>query len=152
MQTPFLKKIALDMKALVVLVFSLLMMQSSRAQESWKIRVNGLTALSASTENPEKNKITIKRSALRNSKSLEVIFSEKNDKKEWDRFLAIYSPDDEEILQKMSTKLTISNKKLLVHLQKHKKLTVYTWMLPTDPDLRSRIRIRRIHLCTLVLQ
>jgi hypothetical protein len=146
-----LKKIALNMKSLVVLLLTLALTHFAQAQESWKIRISGKTLLSASKEDPVKNKISARPSAFKAKKVLEVLFTDSNASKENDRFLGIYGPDDEELVQKMASKLTVSNKKVLAWLKKYGQLKIYTWSLPTDPDLRSRIRIRRIHLCTLEL-
>lgn len=140
------------MKKFLILLVTLLSLHTGFAQEKWTIQLNGRTVRRDSVENPEKNIVRVKRSQLKKGKELSVLFSEKNEKKEWDRFLGIYNEGEEELVQKMSTKLKVSNAKLLYWGKTSKRLTIYTWSLPTDPDLRSRIRIRRIHLCTLVIE
>ena len=60
-------------------------------------------------------------------------------------------PKDSELYKARTTQMVLPNGRLRALLQQSPSLKVYTWALPTDPELAARIRIRRVHLCTLKL-
>jgi hypothetical protein len=122
------------------------------AQNSWKVLLNDKTVLSSSAENEEKNKVLIKKADLKKKKDFSLLYTEKNNKKNWQRVIALYDENDQELFQQEGTKLKMPTASLQSYFKKAKKIRIYTWALPTDPKLKAAIRIRRVHLCTLILQ
>lgn len=121
------------------------------AQDSWKVCLNKKILLTASTEDAEKNIIHLSPSNLKKSKQLEVIYTEASPQKGWQRTIALYNNNDFELKQQTTKRFTIKTLELLALFQKFKILNVYTMSLPTDPKMKAQVRIRRVHLCTLVL-
>ena len=122
------------------------------AQEKWMLCSNGTTYLTATTENEEQNLVKLTSKDLEGTGGFTLVFEENYSKGESERFLGLYSADDEELVVKSASTINLSKKQLRKYFASNKTLKLLTWTLPTDPDLRSRIRIRRIHLCTLALQ
>lgn len=122
------------------------------AQDNWTVGLDAKTLLSASAENAEKNVVRVSESELKNYKCLVVNYKEKEVKKDWERTIAIYDEKDSEVLKQTGSRLTIKANELAKLLQSSNTLKIYTTAVPNDPALRERIRIRRVHLCTLVLQ
>jgi hypothetical protein len=122
------------------------------AQNSWKVLLNDKAVLNSSTENEEKNFVLIKKDDLKKKKDFSIFYSEKNKKNNWQRIIALYDENDQELFQQEGAKLKIPNASLQSYFKKAKKINIYTWALPTDPKLKAAIRIRRVHLCTLILQ
>ena len=116
---------------------------------SWKIKLNGKTLLSTSTENANANKKKLKISDWNKSGSLEILFTE-NEKDTWIRSFLFYDKADNEILRKDSTvHAIISIKKLKKIFAGKKEIIIYTTIAPVNPNIA--IRMRRVHLCTLQL-
>ena len=63
-----------------------------------------------------------------------------------------FDENDQELSRKDNTrnaKITAAELKKL--FGDKKKIKIYTIAVPTDPDLAARVRVRRMHLCTLEL-
>jgi hypothetical protein len=70
----------------------------------------------------------------------------------WIRSFYLIDEKGNELMQVDSThKLKISLKKLRNTFAGKKKIEIYTMGRPTDPEVAMRVRIRRVHLCTLEL-
>jgi hypothetical protein len=143
------------MKFLYILLLSSIAVPAL-AQSSWKVNLNGKVVLNTSTEDEGKNVIKISASDLKKDKSFIISYS--NDKqtadqqKGWERTIMLYDTADKELKKITGTKLTMTNASLKTLFKKSKSIKIYTWALPTDPKMKSQIRIRRVHLCTLTLQ
>ncbi len=135
----------------VVLIASIFLMSQLKAQDSWVVFLNKQQLLSTSTESAEKNVFSVKEEDLKENHPFTLTYFDLNKEKDWTRFLMIFTTKDEEIKRQEGRKMRLTNSRLLELLKKHKELHFYTYSLPNDPDLRARIRVRRIHLCTLVL-
>lgn len=72
----------------------------------------------------------------------------------WIRSLMFFDENDNDLLRKDSISATtkIDNAAIKQLFAGKKKIRIYTISLPTDPNLAARIRVRRVHLCTLELQ
>ena len=121
-------------------------------QGSWKVRLNEKTVLNTTVEDEEKNVIRLKKSDLRKKKDFTLHFREENKKTDWERTLLVYDEKDRELVKQKGNHLKIKNSRLLTYFSEAAHLKIYTIALPTDPKLRAAIRVRRVHLCTLVLQ
>lgn len=116
---------------------------------SWKIKLNGKTLLSTSTEDATANKKKLKASDWNKSGRLEVLFTE-NEKDTWIRSFLFYDKDDNEIVRRDSAvHAKISIKELKKLFAGKKEIIIYTTIAPVNPNIA--IRMRRVHLCTLQL-
>lgn len=124
-------------------------------ENSWTIKWNKKVLLQTSRENETDNIKKIKKADLSKKYYLEITYIESDPAKEKERkrsFL-FYGNTDNKVLRKDSTleiKIPAGELKKLFNGQK--KIRIYTMAIPTDPDLAARVRIRRVHLCTLELQ
>lgn len=122
------------------------------AQDSWKVCLDKKILLSTSIENVEKNVIRISPADLKKAKNLIVSYKEANVQKGWERSISVYTEKDEELQKQKGRKFILTTSALKEHFEKSKTLRIYTTYLPTDPKMKAQIRVRRVHLCTLVLQ
>ena len=123
--------------------------------DSWKIKWNKKTILETGKENEIVNTKKIKRTDLDKNYYLEIAYKEADSKKEkeWTRSFLLFDENDVELLRKDSTrKVKINAAELKKIFAGKKKIRIYTIALPTDPNMAARVRIRRVHLCTLELQ
>ena len=122
------------------------------AQDSWKVCLDKKVLLSTSSEDAEKNVIALSTSDLKKNKSFVLSYKESSAQKGWERSISIYSEKDEELQKQKGKKFILKTSELKKLFQKSTALKIYTTYLPTDPKMKSQIRVRRVHLCTLVLQ
>jgi hypothetical protein len=80
-------------------------------------------------------------------------YSEEKFQTNWIRYLAVYDDADNMLIQKKGeSKLKVDNEILKEMFLKNVVIKVFTWTLPANPDLAARIRVRRVHLCTVELK
>ena len=72
--------------------------------------------------------------------------------KDWERYIGFFDEIENELYLDTASVVQLTNKKLASITKGINKIKIYTWSLPTDPELAARIRIRRIHLATISLQ
>jgi len=124
----------------------------AQAPDSWEIKWNGETILSANTEDNEKN--TRKVSIVKSFKDpvLEIDYND-GSREGLKRSFLIFGKSDNELLRLDSTwSADITKETLMKALGGAKELQIYTIALPTDPEMAARVRVRRVHLCTLTLK
>ena len=138
------------MKSFLLLGFSFFLALRSFAQDSWKITLNEKNIFNAKTENEEKNIVKIRSSDLQKKKEFVLIYTEKPKKTDWTRSVMIVGENDHELLREEGSKIKIKNAGLDSLFAKSKTLRIYTISLPKDPAKRATVRVRRVHLCTLV--
>lgn len=137
-----------------LLLFSLLPVFSQDRAE-WNIILNKKKIFSAKEENEQKNIISVKLSDLKPGKNFTVSYSEPSsvtNKNEWTRTIGVYNSEDKELIRKNTVSLTLANKQLKKLLLENKTIRIYTWSLPRDPKEAARVRVRRVHLCTILLK
>lgn len=122
------------------------------AQDSWKICLDKKNILTASVEDAEKNIVKINASDLRKNKNLIINYKETTPQKGWERTIAVYDEKDQEIKKHTGKKWILATTELKTLFEKSGALKFYTLYLPEDPKLKSQVRVRRVHLCTLILQ
>ena len=133
-----------------------MLLQAQNAQpDSWKIKWNKKVILETSKSDEAANIRKIKSADLKKNYVLEILYKESDPKKEkqWNRSFLFFDESDNEILRKDNTrnaKITAAELKKL--FGNKKKIKIYTIAIPTDPGLAARVRVRRVHLCTLELQ
>jgi hypothetical protein len=138
------------MKLILFLVMGLLTV-SAEAQDNWVVYLNKKPVLESREESEEKNVVHIKSNALKSKNVFTITYLEAAKQKGWSRSMMVFDSTDRELKRVKGNKLSYSNSSLLSLLKKNKTLRVYTWSIPNDPAMKERIRVRRVHLCTLVL-
>jgi len=139
------------MKACLLLLTLALSTSIMAQNDNWKVSHNGKVRLSAGEEN-EKNRIEIKAAELNKKGLLSIAFKEGTAQPDWQREIMIFDPSDNELLKQKGSLLKVQNAELKKLFGKSKTLMVYTISLPKDPALAATVRVRRVHLCTLVLK
>lgn len=121
-----------------------------QAQDSWTIRWNNKTILSANKEDEAANTRTIKLLDWKKNGNLEIIYKEAEpDTLLWHSFL-LFDENDHQLISKEKTlvaKIPIAQLRKL--FAGKKQIKIYTIVSPRDPTIA--VRLRRIHLCTLKL-
>ncbi|HET6995580.1 MAG TPA: hypothetical protein VFI06_11395 [Chitinophagaceae bacterium] len=123
--------------------------------DSWKITWNKKVILQTSKSDESANTRKIKSGDLKKNYTLDISYKESDPKKEkeWIRSFMIFDEKDAELLRKDSTRQAkISAAELKKLFAANKKLKIYTIAIPSDPEMAARVRVRRVHLCTLQLQ
>ena len=139
------------MKFLLVFLLSLITI-SVVAQDSWKVSLDKKIVLKTSTEDAEKNVIKISSADLKKAKIFTVSYIESSPQKGWERTITAYDEKDNELKKQKGKTFTFKTSELKNLLLKYKTVKIYTINSPTDPKMKSQVRLRRVHLCTLVLQ
>lgn len=138
----------------VLVAISACLWTFSQTEIRWNVFHDKRKLFSSSIENEEQNNLTVKPSDLKSGGNFIIMYSDANttDKKgEWKRTIGIYTSADKELYRKDSTTLKIPDLQLKKMLQENRAIKVYTWSLPKDPKEAARVRIRRVHLCTIML-
>ena len=133
---------------------TLLVQAQKLSADSWKISWKKKVIIETTLENESANTRKIKSSDLAKNYILEISYKEGDVKKqkEWKRSFMFFNETDNELLRKDSTgdwKVTATELKKIFGGKK--KIKIYTMALPTDPNMAARVRVRRVHLCTLEL-
>jgi hypothetical protein len=121
-------------------------------QDSWKICLDKKTLLTALAEDEQKNTIQISSAELKKGKNLVVTYKEQSQQKGWERTLFVFNENDKELKTQVGKKLSLKVSDLKTWLNQNKEVKIYTLNSPTDPKMKAQVRLRRVHLCTLVLQ
>lgn len=144
----------INMKKILSLLF-LFSVYAAHSQENaeWKIELNHKIIFSANKENEPENIDSIKFSDLTPNHYFTIFYHEAIEKKrnEWKRVIGIYNEEDKELLRKYTSKLKLNTAQVKKWLLQNKKFKIYTWSIPKDPTEAARVRVRRVHLCTIVL-
>ena len=122
------------------------------SQDHWKVTVNGKTVLTGSGEGEAENIVPLRAATLKKKKDFLVHFTPEGKKQGWERYFAVFYQNDRELMRQKGNPLKLKNATVQTLLKASDTLRVFTWALPTDPKLKAAIRVRRVHLCTLVLQ
>jgi len=144
------------MKYRIYIIFLIILIAPiAHAQEtaSWKVYLGKKNILTGNTEDTTKNLIAVKKADLTNNGMFKIEYTEpKNSAKGWVRTIALMDSNSAVVAQRDSTsELRFYNKDMLKILWSRKKVSLFTWAAPADPAMAAAIRIRRQHLCTIVL-
>lgn len=137
------------MRVLAVLLALFIMPAKEQGEDSWTVILNGKNILNTKTEDEVKNLMRIPATSLKKNNIFIINYIEKVPVQGWERFMAAESQDTT-LSEIKGRVLQMPNAALRNMFQKSDTIRVYTWALPTDLELRKRVRIRRVHLCTLV--
>ena len=138
------------MKHYLLLIFTLLTFQLM-AQDSWTISLDKKQILHADAEDEVAN--TKKLPTPRANSVLTIHIKEAKKQKGWIRSVVVVNENDEELLRKEDVSVVnILGSELKKLSAGHNKLRIFAISLPSDPEEASRVRVRRVHLCTLDFQ
>lgn len=140
------------MKTILFFFFALTLATNGMAQDTWTITYNGKGKLKAAAEDEQKNVITLSKTDLKKGGNLAIIYTEGKKLKDWERTITLFDEGDNELAKSTGMSFKITAAKLTTMAAKAKELTLYTLSLPTDPNLAARIRVRRLHLCTIIVK
>lgn len=121
---------------------------------SWKIVLNGQTKLQASKEDEKANVVTIPKEELTRTGVFAVNYEEKPLQAGWVRVIAVVDPEDNVLSRHAGNYLRLQNpviKNMLVN-EGPDTLHVYSWATPINPKDAANMRIRRVHLGTLIFK
>ncbi len=134
---------------LTSLLFTFLTMQ---AQTKWSISLSGKVVLKNRTEDPEKNILKIKRPGLKKPGNITISFA----KKDTASVITIMADDANrsglKSWENVSQKITITSAELKELYTGRSKIVFYYTAIPRDPEKAALVRMRPIHLFTVVLQ
>jgi len=139
------------MRFLLVFLLSFITV-SVVAQDSWKVSFDKKILLKTSTEDAEKNVLKVSSADSKKAKIFTVSYIESSPQKGWERTITAYDDKDNELKKQKGKTFTIKTSELKALLLKYKTVKIYTINSPIDPKMKSQVRLRRVHLCTLVLQ
>ncbi len=139
-----------------LLLLTILIVPFAHAQEtaSWKVYLGKKNILTGTAEDTSKNFISVKKADLTNNGMFKIEYTEPKNSatKGWVRTIALMDSTSAVVAQRDSTNaLQFYNKDMLKILWSRKKVSLFTWAAPADPAMAAAIRIRRQHLCTIVL-
>jgi hypothetical protein len=123
------------------------------AQDSWKVRLNNKIIVAATEINETAHTKMISPSLWKKNGQLEVVYKSPEPLEEgWVRTIYFIDESGNELIVKDNTsKVRISQKQLRKTFAGKKKINIYTVGRPLDPEVAMRVRLRRVHLCTLEL-
>lgn len=123
---------------------------AAMAQDRWKVCLDRTVLLNTATEDTGKNVIALTAARLNRAKNFTVSYKESEKQKRWERSLLVFDGQDQELQRQAGPKLTLKASALKNLLETHHTIKIYTISSPTDPRMKAQVRIRRVHLCTLV--
>lgn len=116
------------------------------AQETWMVQLNSKVLLTATAEDTVANVVKLK-----DLKKGSLLVTYKEPQKEgWSRTLMIYDEGDNQLLTKTGQSVAVSTATLKSWAKKGNTLKVYTVQQSLNPKMA--IRVRRVHLCTLMFE
>lgn len=139
------------MKMLFAILLGLIGM-TVPGQDSWKVCLDKKVLLNTSSEDTGKNVIRLSLLDLQKSKTFIVAFRQASPQKGWERTITAYDEKNNELEKQKGKTFSLKTSELKILLDKFKTITIYTINSPSDPKIKSQVRLRRVHLCTLVLQ
>src|SRR5215212_9495500 len=122
------------------------------AQDHWNVMHGSQLLLNASKEDTSKNKITLKRKELKSGYLFLTFTQQDKNLDGWQRTVSVEDIDGNTLLQKNSSTIKLSDKVLKEWFKTKTSVRIYTWKLPTDPKMKALVRVRRLHLCTIVFK
>jgi hypothetical protein len=142
------------MKSILTLIAFSILSAFTFQDGSWKIMHNGQTKLQSSVENESKNVVTINKADLSKSGVLAINFDEKPQPIGWVRVISLNDTEENVLSKHAGNFFRILNPtlKAMVVRDVADTIKIYSWATPVNPKDAANIRIRRVHLCTLVFK
>jgi hypothetical protein len=140
------------MKLFLFILLSSLLSTTSTAQDSWKLVYMNQVKLQTSKEDPSENIVRIRKTSLAKKGYFHLTYKEDPPKKDWKREIIIFDTADNELFRQKGSQLKLQNATLKKLFKKSDTLEIYTISLPADPKAAALVRVRRVHLYTLILK
>lgn len=118
---------------------------------SWIISHNNKQRLKTVRESESKNLITINRAELKKTGQLFINY-QGTQEQGWKRTISFFDTKDNELLKHSGSLLKVGNSKLNALANRVDTIRIYTMALPADPAVAATVRVRRVHLATLVIK
>jgi len=134
---------------LFLLTFSIV---HAGAQGRWTVTHNGNERLAATGEDTLANRIVLNYGDLKKCGALVVNYAETPERTDWKRTIILIDAAQNELAKATHNTLKISNRTLRSRTRNMKRLAVYTWAVPADPAVAAAVRVRRVHLCTFIIE
>ena len=139
-----------------VLIFILVMaglgaVAAGLQKASWIVAHNNRQRLKTVQESEQRNLIVINRADLKKTGQLFVNYTGTQEK-DWKRTISLFDTKDNELLKHSGNLLKVGNSKLNSLANSMDTIKIYTLALPADPAVAATVRVRRIHLATLVIR
>ena len=143
-------------KSSLLLLFLFVVTLFAGAQEGihWRIKHNKQTLLQSQEEDTVKNIIPLSLTDLNTPGHFTITCSATNiagHKDAWIRTIAVYTATGKELYRKDADAIIIADMQLKKMLLENKTINVFSWAIPKDPVQAARVRVRRVHLCTIEL-
>lgn len=124
---------------------------TAAAKPGWQVFVNKQLILQSNTEDPDANSKMVKASDLFTNNGLQIIYTEAPDAK-LNRSYVIMDVNRRELFRTENTKQPIGGAELKKAIGDQSTIVIYTVAIPSDPAIAATVRVRPVHLCTLILQ
>ena len=124
---------------------------TNTAKPGWQVFVNKQLILQSNTEDPAANSKTVKANDLFTGNGLQITYTEEPDAK-LNRSYIIMDNNRHELFRTENTKQPINGAELKKAIGDQNTIVLYTVAIPSDPALAATVRVRPVHLCTLILQ
>ncbi|RYY92044.1 MAG: hypothetical protein EOO11_21835 [Chitinophagaceae bacterium] len=119
------------------------------AEASWTVRIGSKTVLRSNAEDPARNVVTVKRSRLREKGDFVLTYMPAAPQPGWERTISVLTGSDQELQVHKGNRMRLSGNAFAKLAKGQTELHIYTIALPTDPAIRARVRVRRVHLATI---
>lgn len=141
------------MKTGISVIAFLLIACIASAQASWTVTLNNKLLLRASKENEKTNSRKVKATEWKKKGFLDIVYTSPKTDNKYRRSILFVNENDQELIRRDNvSKVRVPIDELKRIFKDSGKIRVFTISIPTDPDLASRVRVRRVHLCTLELK
>lgn len=150
------------MKYLFILI-AVVVSFTAQAQVKWIVRVNSKEVVKSTAENESKTIVTIKKADLAKAGSFTISYKKPESDSAWLRSIILEGVNDNSGMgitldSSRSNKrpgellFSIANADLKKMLMEKKKINIYTIAIPSDPARAAMVRVRRMHVGTIVLK
>jgi hypothetical protein len=150
------------MKKILFFILFITTAHLTRAQvTSWTVRLGDKVIASFEGEDKEKNVVKLTIEQILKKKRFSVGYITPRDEKEWIRTFMINDSTGSGIsIPKTSpakwrgkdVRFTTQSNDLAAALSQHKKIMIYFTSIPSDPAKAALVRVRPVHICTIILE
>jgi hypothetical protein len=124
----------------------------TQAQNSWKVYHNGELLLNATEENVKANTVTIPRANLEKHGDFIFIYSSDTVSKNAQRNFSMGDSTFSPVAKNNKYRFTLTNKQFKELMNHSDKAVIDTWPFFKDRAIAAAVKIRRVHLCTVLLR
>ena len=136
---------------IIIPLFSLTAM--AQKYDSWEIFHNRkeVASFSLKKETEDEKKVLLLNRALEEPGFFIITYTPASDHADWTRNYVICDSTGKELrkFDNLGGQLKMINDDIARLMGDRKKIKIYTWAVPSDPNLAATVRVRRILLCTI---